>query len=689
MKKRIFLSLFAFASFCSANAQSYLGYVPDNYAGVQSVLYNPASIADSRFKADINLFSISSAVGNDLYGVKIFDVFKDGYDFDLEAKKNFSNANNAFMNSDFMGPSVMFNIAPKHTLAIFTRARAFVNVIDVNGQVINDITKENKTSFPSATLGSPNAVGNSWGELGLSYAAVLLQRGEHFLKGGVTAKYLQGVANYHFQGNNVSVKYDDFGNPLLDTYTTTGNAIYGSSQDFATNSDIDVDSKSRGFGVDLGLVYEWRPEYSADRADINDLKEVNKYKLRFGVSVTDLGHMKYDKGIRNSYDLSGSFSQSDFDGYDNFDDFMKNEFTPTIINGTVKSNLPTALHADVDWNIHRRFYLNATGDLGIVSKTKLNQNSIANRVSLTPRYESKWFSAYIPISYMDYSKQAQVGVGLRTGVFFIGSSSIVSNAISKSSKAADIHLGVKIPIYQKKAEDKDQDGDGLLDKDDDCPTVAGPVENRGCPWGDKDNDGVLDKDDKCPDVAGPAANNGCPWEDKDNDGVLDKDDKCPDVAGPKENAGCPWPDTDGDGVLDKDDRCPKVKGTLANKGCPEVTKEVIKKLNDFSKSVLFDSSKATIKPESNDKLEGIVKVMDEYNNANFKLEGHTDSTGNVAKNLQLSKDRAAAVKNYLISKGISADRLSSEGYGVTKPIASNKTVEGRAQNRRVEIILEK
>ena len=690
MKKRIFLSLFALASFCSANAQSYLGYVPDNYAGVQGVLYNPASIADSRFKADINLFSISSSVTNDAYGVKIFDVFKDGYDFDLEAKKNFSNANNAFLNTDFMGPSVMFNIAPKHTLAIFTRARAFVNVIDVNGQVINDITKDNKTSFPSATVGSFNGVGNSWGELGISYAAVLFQKGEHFLKGGITAKYLQGVANYHIQGTNVTMAYNE--NLLLpqnSTYTTTGTAIYGSSQDFANDSDLDIDSKSRGFGVDLGLVYEWRPEYSADRADINDLKEVNKYKLRFGVSVTDLGHMKYNKGIRRNYDLNATITQDDYDNADNFDEFLENNYNFTVLNGAVRSNLPTAIHADVDWNIHRRFYLNANGDLGIVSKTKLNQNSIANRVSLTPRYESKWFSAYIPISYMDYSKQAQVGVGLRTGVFFIGSSSIVSNAISKSSKAADIHLGVKIPIYQKKAEDKDQDGDGILDKDDDCPTVAGPIENRGCPWGDRDNDGILDKDDKCPDVAGPAANNGCPWEDKDNDGVLDKDDKCPDVAGPKENAGCPWPDTDGDGVLDKDDRCPKVKGTLANKGCPEVTKEVIKRLNDFSKSVLFDSSKATIKPESNDKLEGIVKVMDEYNNANFKLEGHTDSTGNVAKNLQLSKDRAAAVKNYLISKGISADRLSSEGYGVTKPIASNKTVEGRAQNRRVEIILEK
>lgn len=688
MKKRIYLSLFAFVGFFSANAQSYLGYTHDNYAGVQGVLFNPSSIVDSRFKTDINLFSMSSSVTNDAYGVKIFDVFKDGYDFDMEAKKSFSNANNAAFNTDVMGPSVMFNIAPKHSLAVYTRARAFINVIGVNGQVINDLAKDDMESFPEANVGSFNGVGNSWGELGISYAAVLYQRGQHFLKGGITAKYLQGVANYHIQGNDVTMEFnEDLILPQNSTYTTTGTAVYGSSQDFAANSDLDINSKSRGFGFDLGLTYEWRPEYTADRADINDLKEVNKYKLRFGVSVTDLGSMKYAKGVRNLYDLDETFTQDDYDGYDNFDEFMEGEFTPTPVAGTVRSYLPTALHADVDWNIYKKFYLNATGDLGVVSKTKLNQNSIANRVSVTPRYESKWFSAYVPISYMDYSKQAQVGLGLRTGVFFIGSGSIVSNLVSKSSKAADIHLGFKIPVYQKKA--KDQDGDGVLDKDDACPTVAGPVENNGCPWGDQDNDGILDKDDKCPAVAGPAVNNGCPWEDKDNDGVLDKDDKCPTVAGPKENTGCPWPDTDGDGVLDKDDKCPKVKGTAANNGCLEVTTEVIKKLNDFSKSVLFDTSKATIKAESTAKLDEIVNVMNEYSNANFKLEGHTDSTGNAAKNLQLSKDRAAAVKDYLIAKGISADRLSSEGYGITKPIASNKTVEGRAQNRRVEIILVK
>ena len=146
-------------------------------------------------------------------------------------------------------------------------------------------------------------------------------------------------------------------------------------------------------------------------------------------------------------------------------------------------------------------------------------------------------------------------------------------------------------------------------------------------------------------------------------------------------------DTDGDGVLDKDDKCPSVAGTIANKGCPEITTVVIKKLNDYSKSILFDSSKATIRPESHDKLAEIVKVMEEYSYANFKLEGYTDSTGNVAKNLQLSKDRAAAVKDFLILRGISADRLSSEGYGIDKPIASNKTVAGRTENRRVEILL--
>ncbi len=711
--KKTLLAILVFTSFISANAQSYLGYYHDNYAGVQGVLFNPASIVDSRFKTDINLFSFSTSFGNDAYAVKFSDAFKSGYDFDTQAKKSFSSTNNAIMNFDIMGPSFMFNITPKQSLAVFTRARAFVNINDINGTAVNNLIKENSASFPNTSLGSPNSVGNSWGELGLSYAAVLYQKGQHFLKGGVTAKYIQGVANAHFKGENISVKYDDNVVPILSTYTTTGTAIYGTSQDFSANSDIKIDSDSKGFGLDLGLVYEWRPDFDTTKKEVSNFKELNKYKLRFGLSVTDLGSINYDKGIRKSYNLNKTITQDDFDNADNIDTFLKDNYPATIINGGVKSKLPTALHADIDWNMHKKFYLNINGDFSMVDSGALNQNTIENRFSVTPRFESRWFSFYVPVSVMQYSG-TQIGAGLRTGVFFIGSGSVLSNAFAKESKSMDFHLGMKIPVYQKKLKDtdkdgvydkddkcpkvagpienkgcpwEDKDGDSVLDKDDSCVDVAGPVENKGCPWADTDGDTVLDKDDSCVDVAGPVENKGCPFVDSDGDKVLDKDDKCPKVAGPVENKGCPWADTDGDTVLDKDDKCPTVKGAVSNAGCPVVDKVVLKKLNDFSKSILFDSGKSTIKQESSANLDEIVKVMTEYGTTNFRLEGYTDNTGVAANNLQLSKDRAAAVKQYLIAKGISSDRLSSEGYGIERPIASNKTLAGRALNRRVEISL--
>ncbi|WP_312390745.1 von Willebrand factor type A domain-containing protein [Chryseobacterium sp.] len=91
---------------------------------------------------------------------------------------------------------------------------------------------------------------------------------------------------------------------------------------------------------------------------------------------------------------------------------------------------------------------------------------------------------------------------------------------------------------------------------------------------DKDQDGIPNKEDQCPDLAGPKENNGCPWPDTDGDGVIDKDDACPTVAGPAENNGCPWPDTDGDGVLDKDDACPTVPGMPEYNGCPKPKMQV-------------------------------------------------------------------------------------------------------------------
>ncbi|WP_333694059.1 OmpA family protein [Flavobacterium sp.] len=229
----------------------------------------------------------------------------------------------------------------------------------------------------------------------------------------------------------------------------------------------------------------------------------------------------------------------------------------------------------------------------------------------------------------------------------------------------------------------DTDGDGIQDKDDACPDTFGLAEFQGCP--DTDGDGIADKDDACPEVKGLKELKGCP--DADGDGIADKDDKCPNEKGPKENNGCPWPDRDGDGVLDKDDKCPDVKGTVANNGCPEVTEEAVKKLNEFAKSILFDTGKSTIKSGSFETLAAIKNVMNQYPNARFRIEGHTDSTGRLATNERLSKERAAAVKDYLIANGVEASRLESEGYGPSRPVADNKTAAGRAQNRRTEVVV--
>ena len=231
----------------------------------------------------------------------------------------------------------------------------------------------------------------------------------------------------------------------------------------------------------------------------------------------------------------------------------------------------------------------------------------------------------------------------------------------------------------------DTDGDGIPDHLDECPFEAGLPEFNGCP--DTDGDGIPDKNDECPTVPGLKQFNGCP--DGDGDGVPDHLDECPTVAGPKENKGCPWPDRDGDGVIDKDDDCPDVPGTVANRGCPEVTTEVIKQLNEFSKTILFDLGKSTIRPESYAALQSIANVMNESPNSKFHVEGHTDNTGSRALNERLSRERAGSVMQYLTTIGMTANRLSSEGYAFDRPIATNATAAGRQQNRRVEISLQK
>ena len=204
----------------------------------------------------------------------------------------------------------------------------------------------------------------------------------------------------------------------------------------------------------------------------------------------------------------------------------------------------------------------------------------------------------------------------------------------------------------------DRDKDGIKDSEDACPDVPGLAQFQGCP--DTDGDGIADKDDNCPEVAGPVENNGCPWPDTDGDGVLDKDDACPTVPGPVENKGCPWPDTDGDGVLDKDDACPTVPGLPEYNGCPKPTAVAV---TEEFKDLLFDFNKATIQPGSTHKLDKAAEIIKSAPAENFVVVGTTDAKGSAAYNLNLSRQRAAAVVKALEARGVNPAQLKSIGIG--------------------------
>jgi len=225
----------------------------------------------------------------------------------------------------------------------------------------------------------------------------------------------------------------------------------------------------------------------------------------------------------------------------------------------------------------------------------------------------------------------------------------------------------------------DRDADGVLDADDKCPDVAGLATLQGCP--DRDGDGIADGDDKCPDVAGIAKYQGCPIPDTDGDGIDDETDKCPTVKGYARYQGCPIPDSDGDGVNDEEDKCVDRPGPASNMGCPVIAQEIIDKI----KNVYFATGKFKLFAKAFKSLTEVAAIMSADPSLLLDIDGHTDDVGTNENNQILSENRAGSVKEYLVKKGVSENRMKSTGYSEDKPIADNKTIAGRAKNRRTEM----
>lgn len=803
--KKILPVLFSLVGFV-VKSQDFTGFSQSNYAGVSGIYSQPASIVDGRMKFDMNLIGFNLGAYNNYIGVKreafkktaswgtvmksqsadqYFPAFKDTAFLDhYTVERTNSRNKSVYAAVRIAGPSFMVNINRKNAIAFSSSVRSYVNVDGVSP----DLAKLAYEEFKYPSLWVTNLENKylsvqemTWAEYGLTYAHVFKDDNEHYFKGGATVKLLQGIqSGYMFVKD---LKYNFHTDTTLSLFESNVNYGHSDNLNFrdvqlggsGTGTQVfDYSQSYPGVGFDFGVVYEWRPNYKDHKFDMDGEKDLwrkdqNKYKLKVGLSVTDIGSIKFKKGS-----TSGDF-KADV-GFWNlkpiepktvgeFDDTLKRRFVSTNSSSTYRMNLPTVISLQIDYQVWKDVYVNFTPVFALQFKKNDTKVHEISSLMLTPRWDHKWFGVFIPVQY-NFLDGFRAGAAVRLGPVIIGSSNLAPLVGQKKIYGADLYAMLKIPVPYNKIKDRDKDGisnkkdkckdvpgvwefmgcpdkdgdhvqdsedkcpdvagikelqgcpdrdgDGITDAEDNCPDEKGLPEFKGCP--DRDGDKIIDKDDECPDdagleeflgcpdrdgdktpdkydacpdVPGPKEYKGCP--DKDGDGVLDKDDACPEVAGPAENKGCPWPDTDKDGVVDREDDCPTTPGLKELKGCPPapvLKAEEQKILEKAFASLEFATGKDIIKKVSYPSLNELAGLMKQHSDWTLKLSGHTDNQGDAAKNMILSEKRSKAVKKYLMSKGVKADRIITEWFGQTVPIADNATEAGRQKNRRVEMKVE-
>lgn len=619
----------------SISAQNYLGVQSSNYAGVMGTDIQPASFVDGRFVFDLNLASFNFNLYTNAGAFDTKDMpkwwvksFKDQTIYDSWAKPDSTFADRYFVkrydanstkllgiynNTQIDVLNFMFHIKPTIAVGFSAKMRSITNIDNIDPKLA--VLAENELDYSdlwkvqlNEELLSVNHL--TWLEYGINYAQVLKDDNEHFMKVGGRLKYLSGLAAGYLWTDNFQYKLENADTSMV----LQGDFDYGYSgniDDMGNSTGFPKQASKFGLGLDLGFVYEWRPDWKEYKYDMDGetnlwRRDQEKYKIRAGVSIVDIGGMKFQKGglsrnfsvnsnnLFNLHVFDEDTSLVDMDGtidslITNSPDWTSNENTSS----TFFMKTPTALSLQFDYHIWKWFYVNTTGVINLLSKKSGNHVHVANQWSITPSFDYAWFGLHVPVSINSYSG-FKAGLATRLGPLTLGMTDFKTLFATGQVRGAEFFAGLRVPILYThpsdvdgdKVSDKvdecevvpgiwafkgcpDTDGDGIKDLEDLCPQEAGLAEFKGCP--DKDGDKIPDKDDLCPDLAGDAKFKGCP--DRDNDSIIDPKDDCPDTPGLVAFNGCP--DTDGDGIKDDEDACPDVAGPLVNQGCPDTDNDGI------------------------------------------------------------------------------------------------------------------
>jgi len=464
--------------FSQAVCQDLPGYRTGNYTGVHSVFFNPANIADTRFAYDFNLFGVGANAVNNKVDFSIKDIHKT---LDGDSIKNifFSSKNgltSAIFSFNWIGPSLLIPVNKKLSVAVTSRARSMLNIVSFDGKLASEIIAggNNETNFPYTVKSSGNMIetANIWSEFGLSAAGIILEKGNHFFKGGGTLKYLAGVSNTYLNIQNLNATIDVEPGTTDETYITNAlgklNFGFGGAQIENIQLKDLLKFTSSGIGIDLGLVYEYRTKKDAYllSSDKSARRDMNKYLLKVGAAILDAGSIKFQRNrpISGDYSLhipgGEKFSLNSFNDLDEYKDTLSKYpqyFTEGAAgNDSYKVSLPTTLQLDIDYHIQKGIYLNFASQVSLShTDKKISNSQYYNSFTLTPRFENRAIGVYVPINYNSLAKLT-AGFAVRLGPLFAGSGSILTAALGRS-KQVDFFFGIRVHrLFKNKQKELDK-----------------------------------------------------------------------------------------------------------------------------------------------------------------------------------------------------------------------------------------
>lgn len=457
-------------------AQMLFNSAHGSFSGLSETAWNPAAIADSRFGFELRLLAVDVHATNSAYKYSGPWSLRDLNDpFTVSASDLILQDNNrpklVSVGMNVRGPGLMLRLSPRHSIAFSVGARAALQ----GNQVSNELASSTADRFDKAGSFTNNTLNfniNAFSEWNATYARVLLDEQTHVLKAGITLKRVMGIGSAYVQS-----KQFDFTTTPTNRNTQQADTVvrldrldgaFGYSNPDAFN-DLDVDAVRRwltpssspgaGWGVDIGVVYEYRPDaekyrYYDKKGAIQTDYGHTKYRYRLAVALTDLGSVRYHKQT-NAYNIQATnlgINSQDINDItlDNFDAQLEKILqTQRPRTNEFRAALPTTLNVDFDYHVFGKLYANAS-----VSQSLRGRYAVGMRrfsyAALTPRFETRWLELAVPLSLTNSYQDFAYGLVLRTGPLTVGSNNIPALFRSTNPYGASLFAELTLALANKR-----------------------------------------------------------------------------------------------------------------------------------------------------------------------------------------------------------------------------------------------